>query len=357
MKILQVINSFEGGGAEKLMLDLHEGFLGKGIDSHAVSLESSNGRLPNCYSLGLNSCYQISALFRLFVFLNQPQWRSLDIIHVHLFPSQFFVPLLIKILRINAVMVTTEHSTLNRRINSFVGKILDPILYGSYEKTICNSQGTLKMMMDWQPQIVNKLLLIYNGINTNKYWNSIEDNSGNKCLIIISVGRLAPPKNYASAIMAMSKLSTLNFEYWIVGAGVLESELKSLVKRLKIEQKIKFLGFRDDIPELLTQADIFLQTSLWEGFGLAVVEAMSAGLPVVVSDVPGVQEVVGDNTNCGFLVNPTSENEITQKIKTLIDNPPLRRSMGDNARIQAANFDISKTINQHLNLYYSVCKT
>jgi glycosyltransferase involved in cell wall biosynthesis len=356
MKILQVINSLKGGGAEKLTLDLHAGYLDRGIDSYAVGLEDSSGELPNTYTIGLRSCYQLSALIELMLFLKQPQWKEMDIIHVHLFPSQIYVPFLCRILGIKTILITTEHNTLNKRVNTFTGRIIDSLVYNNYRAIICISQGTLKMMNNWQPKLSDRMSIIYNGINTNTYKTIESIESKQEIPIIVSVGRLVEQKNYKSAIVAMSKIIDRDFEYWIVGAGVLEIELKNFVKSLNIEHKIKFLGFREDIPNILAQADIFLQTSLWEGFGLAVVEGMAAGLPVIVSNVPGVQEVVGDRDKCGFLIDPSSEDEIAEKVSTLIDNPSLRENMGRNAQTRASDFNVDRTISEHIELYCNLVK-
>ena len=363
MKVLQVINSFKGGGAEILTLDLHEGYLNRGIDSHAVSLEDSTSKLPNTYTIGMRSCYQLSVIVNLFLFLNQPQWKNLDIIHVHLFPSQLLIPFICKIIGIKAKLVTTEHNTVNYRINTFVGRIIDSLFYNDYQKIICNSQGTLKMMTEWQSKLSARMSVIYNGIKISKYkreyspLTSIDpiDDLKSSLPIVVSVGRLVEQKNYAPAIRALGTIDR-DFEYWIVGTGALDLELKNLVKNLQLEHKIKFLGFRDDVPHILSQADIFLQTSLWEGFGLAVVEGMAAGLPVVVSDVPGVKEVVGNTSECGFLVNPLSEVEIAEKVTISIDNPSLRKTMGENAKTRSGDFDIERAIEEHLVLYRSVCE-
>jgi glycosyltransferase involved in cell wall biosynthesis len=356
MKVLHIINSFEGGGAEKLTLQLHELSLKQGIDSHAVSLmKSSAGSLPNTHSLGLNSPYKLFAIIKLYLFLRQPQWKELDIIHVHLFPSQLFTPIITKLLGIKAYLITTEHSTSNSRRKIFIGKTIDTILYSFYVKVICISSGTFNALSNWQPKAVNKLITIYNGINISDFSNSSKVEQLLSPLVIVSVGRLVEAKNYEIAIRSLSKIVDQDFEYWIIGSGHLESHLKNLVISLKLDHKVKFLGFRKDIPDILHQADIFLQTSIWEGFGLAVVEAMASGLPVVVSDVPGVREVVTNESGAGFFINPLSEDDIANKLSQLINNPNLRLKMGQNAQIQSAKFDIHQTVQEYLDLYCSVC--
>ncbi|NJO63949.1 MAG: glycosyltransferase family 4 protein [Richelia sp. RM2_1_2] len=355
MKILHVINSFEGGGAEKLTLQLHEAYLNQGIDSHVVSIKkSSAGNLPNTDSLCLKSPYQILALFKLYSFLSQPRWKDLDIIHVHLFPSQLYTPIIIKLLGFNSNLITTEHSTYNWRRKFYFGKFIDRLTYSFYKKIICISNGASTALKNWQPQISQKITVIYNGINIDDYSPFNKSTRKDNPNIIVSVGRLVKLKNYETAIRALSKLSDYSYEYWIIGSGDLEFQLKKLVNSLNLELKIKFLGFRKDVPQLLNQADIFLQTSLWEGFGLAVVEAMAAGLTVVVSDVPGLREVVTEESkeapNVGFLINPLSEDDIADKLSKLLNNPSLGLRMSQNARLRSSKFDINQTFYEYIDL-------
>ncbi len=352
MKVLHIINSFEGGGAEKLMLQLHEISVKQNMDSHALSLmQSAAYELPNTYSLGFDTPYQFLAPFKLYAFLKRSQWKDLDIIHVHLFPAQLFVPLVLKFLNIKARLVTTEHNTSNRRRNTRLGKIIDQVIYRFYTRVVCISVGTSALLQQWQPQIADRLDIIYNGIDHCAYSGNAKTSIYAKTPIIVSVGRLTEQKNYVVAIQALAKISDRPFEYWILGAGALEADLKSLVNQLGLEAKVKFLGFRQDIPDLLQQADIFLLPSLWEGFGLAVVEAMAMGLPVVVSNVPGLQEVAPPGCQAGFLVDPASPEDIAQALLQLLEDPHLRDQMGKNAQRQAAQFDIRKTASEYFDLY------
>lgn len=359
MKILHVINSFEGGGAEKLMLQLHELSLNQGIDSHAVSImRSSAGGLPNTHSLNFNHPYQLSAPFKLYSFLAQPQWENLDIIHVHLFPSQLYVTIISTLLNLKAYLVTTEHNTHNSRRGTFYGRLIDKFSYNYYIKIICISLGSSEHLLRSQPQLNEKIVVIYNGIETKRYSLSSIPFPKGKTPVILSVGRLVIQKNHETAIRALSKIYTHDFEYWIVGSGVLEPHLKKLVHELNLEYKVKFLGFRKDIPELLNQSDIFLMTSYWEGFGLAVVEAMAASLPVVVSNVSGLREVVSEDfteiPKTGFLIDPKSEDDVAVCLNKLFADPRLRMEMGRNAQVRSLKFDIQKTFDQHRQLYQSL---
>ncbi|OBQ03562.1 MAG: hypothetical protein AN482_18940 [Anabaena sp. LE011-02] len=359
MKVLHIINSFKGGGAEKLILQLHEMSLKNGIDSHALSLMSpSNECLANTYALNFNNPYRIQVLFKLYDFLSAPEWENLDIIHVHLFPSQLYTPIISSILNLKAYLVTTEHSTHNSRRDIWYGRLIDKFSYNYYRKIICISLGASESLLRSQPQLSEKIVVIYNGIEIKRYSLSSISYPKGKTLVILSVGRLVIPKNHETAIRALSKIYTHNFEYWIVGSGVLEPHLKKLVNELNLEYKVKFLGFREDIPELLNQADIFLTTSYWEGFGIAVVEAMAASLPVVVSNVSGLREVVLEDfteiPKTGFLIDPKSEDDIAICLNKLLVDARLRMEMGKNAQFRSLKFDIQKTFDQHRQLYQSL---
>lgn len=355
MKVLHIINSLQGGGAEPLTLQIHELSLQRDIDSHVVGLlQSEAAGIPNTFSLGLETPYSLVAIKRLRDFLRQSQWKDVDILHIHLFPSQIIAPIVAHSLGLKGILITTEHSTSNQRRQHWWGKWIDRITYKFYQKIVCISEGTANSLQAWQPASAHKLTVIHNGIPVQNYRSALTQKTNQPVVRIISVGRLVKLKNYETAILALDQLKHLSFEYWIVGAGTLEASLKDLVKSLDLESKIKFLGFRKDIPNLLQQADIFLQTSLWEGFGLAAVEAMATGLPVVVSDVPGLCEVVGTSGQAGFLIDPNSPEQIAEKLAVLIDKPALRNQMARQAAARALHFNIEDTVNQYIHLYDNI---
>jgi len=351
MKILHIVNSLEAGGAEKTVVYLHESYLSKGIESYALSLMQSSVSLPNSYSLGLKSPYELSSLFKLFSFLSDPRWKEIDIIHVQLFPSQLFVPIVVKILGLKAQLVTTEQGSFNKRRGTFIGNIIDRAFYNAYTKVTCVSQHTLDTLRNWQPYLKDRLVVIHNGVDFMHYAHPSVDAVSPQIPIIVTVGRLTEQKNYDRIIRAMHQLSDCQFEYWIVGVGLLENSLRDLVKKLNLTHKVKFLGFRHDVPQILHQSDIFLLASLWEGLSLAMVEAMAAGLPVIVSDIPEAREVILSEKNGGLLVDPNSETDIADKLRTILSNASLRSEMGHKAQLRAANFDMKRIVQEYINLY------
>ena len=173
-------------------------------------------------------------------------------------------------------------------------------------------------------------------------------------IVILSVGRLHPSKNHQTAINALALIKDLNFEYWIAGLGELEEELKTQVKNFKLQNKVKFLGYVSDIPSLLKKADIFLVPSRWEGYGLAAVEAMNASLPCVISNVPGLGDLIKKDGEDAFLVAPSDEQIITQRLKQLVENKNIRHEMGKKAFARSLNFGVDTMIKDYIKLYKEV---
>lgn len=359
MKVLQIINSHSDtvGGAERLAVQLHQGSLQKGIDSHLLCLmKAPANRRDKTYSLRFNTPYHPAVLLRLIGFLRQPRWRDTEVIHVHLFPAQLLVALAIRLVGLRAQLVTTEHNTFNRRRKIPGARIVDSFYYGFYQKVVCISDATAQTMLDWIPALKEKLVVITNGIEVSRYAN---ENGGGSSkdgapLIILSAGRLTEQKNYATSLQAIDQLLDLPCEYWIAGQGELEDELRAQTERLGLSERVRFLGFRDDLPALLEQADVFLSSSRWEGFGLSVAEAMAAGVPVVVSDVPGVTEVVGPDSGCGTFADPSEPNEFAARLRALLEDPQARREMGQRGRERARRFDVKVMIDRYIALYEEV---
>ncbi len=154
-------------------------------------------------------------------------------------------------------------------------------------------------------------------------------------VVLIAVGRLAPPKGYPDLLEAFARLHTHapHARLWVVGDGVLRDELHSLKGHLGLDAAVRFLGRRDDVPALLSAADIFVNASHWEGLPLAVLEAMMAGLPVVATAVGDVPSVL--MPEAGQLIPPQAPAALASALIALVEDPALRQRMGDAAREHA----------------------
>lgn len=186
--------------------------------------------------------------------------------------------------------------------------------------------------------------VIHNGCDVSDIYLSADDarklNTKNPGPFVIGmVARLDRIKDQPTLIRAFAKLVSTNperpVELWLVGDGDLHNELKQLVGELGITDRVRFLGTRDDIPELLGQIDIFaFSTTRAEGFGIALIEAMAAGLPVIASDVPACREVLQDGEG-GILVPAGSVDKWSEELQQCMNNPSLRSRLANQARLLA----------------------
>jgi len=160
-----------------------------------------------------------------------------------------------------------------------------------------------------------KLLVIYNGIEGKAESRNKSARLDNNHVTLICVARLSKQKNIPCLLRAMGQLEG-DFRLQIVGTGPDELELKRLSKTLGVESKVSFLGESEEVFRVLDAADIFVLSSDWEGLPIAIIEALSAGLPVVATNVGGVSEIVSDAVN-GFLVERDSAKMLADKISTL----------------------------------------
>ena len=137
----------------------------------------------------------------------------------------------------------------------------------------------------------------------------------------------------------------------IVGEGPAEEALRSLSERLGIAPRVIFSGRRRDIPQLLSLMDIFVLPSLYEGFGIAILEAMAAGKPVVATTVGGLPEFVVEGEN-GFLVPPGDSVGLAAAIRHLLAQPERAKAMGCNGQEHVRkHYSIESVVRQHEQLY------
>jgi glycosyltransferase involved in cell wall biosynthesis len=352
MRVLQVVPEFQGGGGEFVAVSLHHWMIDRGVDCRIISLlgdvnESRTARAERAtFVEGYGKSWY--RLYRLCRLMDKQGWRP-DVVHAHMYPSQILAATLLKQLWPNATFSTTEHSTWNRRRNLPCGRYLDSCLFRQFDSIVCISQAALDSLTDWQPELATRMEVIRNGIDVSIYSHAAIRTRTART-VIVSVGRLEPVKNYGTALAAFALLKDSSLEYWIIGKGSDASKLRLLAEKLGIAEQVRFMGWRDDIPGLLRDADIFFMPSLWEGYGLALAQGMASGLPVVASDIPASRELLG-SSKAGYLVQPRDAQGFANAMRILVGDPGLRGVLGNEARRRAGVFDFGKTANQYLQLF------
>ena len=148
------------------------------------------------------------------------------------------------------------------------------------------------------------------------------------CKLLLSVGELNKNKNHQMIIRALSKLNDSDIHYAICGKGELKNYLITLAKDLSVEKQVHLLGIRNDIPEILKCADVFVHPSLREGLPVAVMEALASGLPCLATRIRGNIDLLQNNSDLLFETNDS--NNLLLNIKKILDNDYLKKGYSSN---------------------------
>jgi glycosyltransferase involved in cell wall biosynthesis len=200
------------------------------------------------------------------------------------------------------------------------------------------------------PQI--PIFTLTNGLEVNKYFH---DPAPKSAIELIFVGRLVKNKRVLDALKTVAQVKEYSpkIRLTIIGSGPEETLLKTQCKLLNIEDQVQFLGkiSPEKIPKYLSKADIFIFPSIYEGFSLAILEAMASGLPILASRTTGIPELVQEHIN-GLLNSPGNIIELTQNLRVLIQNEELRMIMGQKSREIAERFSWKHVVNKLLQHYF-----
>lgn len=353
MKILHIIATLGSGGAEKMLVDILKEMKERGIECEVAVLTKNNNFFgEKMKALNIPIYYGMTDkvyTFKNVIFLKEIiRKNNYDCIHSHLYAPQLFLPLALITIRKKALLITTEHNTNNRRRNNRFFWKLDKWMYNKYDGIICISKATEKNLVDYLPTLKNKTIVIENGIDTNQYAKalplkrkeiSLDLNENDK--IILMVADMREQKDHETLIRA-SILLPENYKIIFVGDG----ERMNSVKEYALEKGSKsiiFLGSRKDVPALMKTSDVFVLSSRWEGFGLVVVEAAAAGLPVIASNVNGLSDVV--KTIGGKLFEPFNEEELASRIIQVVHSEKIEND--------SSSYTIQTTVDKYLEFYKS----
>lgn len=231
-------------------------------------------------------------------------------------------------------------------------------------KIVVVSEAVKKAMLNIIPE--NKIKIIYNGIEINKLTHirgsSIrkEINIPNDTPIAVTIGSIVREKGYDNLLNAISlvKKNKSNVKFIIVGTGKPKAvhNLKKCINKLNLKEYVYYLGFREDIPNILSGSDFLILPSCTEGFPLAPLEAMAAGKPIIATNCGGLPEIVSDG-EFGFLVPINNPQDLSEKILYMIENKDKTREMGIKAQKNIIEkFKPETYVEKFQNLYKEMTK-
>jgi glycosyltransferase involved in cell wall biosynthesis len=198
-----------------------------------------------------------------------------------------------------------------------------------------------------------RLRFIGNGIDLRQFRPRARTAGQEAATTILCTARFEPVKNHPMLFDAIRKVKQRGkrVRLWLVGAGHLREDYERRCAELEIADVVEFLGYRDDMPELLARTDIAVLTSIDEGIPRAMLEAMAMRVPTVATDVVGTKETVVDGET-GFLVPLNDVDALADRLIRLIDNPALRERMGERGRSRVeAEFDEDKIVDALTGVY------
>lgn len=284
-----------------------------------------------------------------------------SIVHVHI--AQAYVPEVVYRVCKKKNIPYIAHIRGNPEPSSFIGKlILNPYKKIFLSKVLRNAYKIIALNEDYRNLFSklykidkSKFVVIPNATdfriikNKNLHFNS-------KLKNILFVGRLTDEKNVESIIQALSLLKDKFIKFKIAGSGEYKQKLINLVKELKLNKRVIFLGElnRNDLYNEYLRSDLVLLPSKYECFSSVLLEAMATGTPIIASDIPGTRNVIKNGYN-GLLVKHTPE-KIAEAIEKLIKNPKLREKLARNGLKEVKKYSWDKIVEQTEKVYEEVLR-
>lgn len=366
IKIIYVTAALETGGAEMFLLDLVTHLDRQKFDPAIVAMIGGGALEPRFRAAGaplyiygrhfrwryFSAPLQIIQLWRLFR-REKPQ-----IVHTQLFGPDVFGRLAAWLAGV-PVIVTTEQNI--NRDQSWLRELLKKWTYYLTDQVVAISAAVKKYTVARYGVPPEKIEIIPNDVDVKNFQSEIlnlkseiKKPAGKK--VILTIGRLVPQKGHRYLLEAFAKLKDReNYELWIAGEGPLRSCLEKQTKDLGIDDQVRFLGERSDVPALLAQADLFVFPSLWEGLGIALLEAALAKAPIVATAVDGVLDILQDNIT-GRLVEAADSQVLAIAMEEALANSEQTKEMAERAyQFVKENFDVKVVVKKYEGLYLHSC--
>ena len=366
MRVMFLSTSMGMGGADKQLLSAAELMHAQGHDVCIVSLTELGPMGLEARSQGIRTesldmrrgVPDPRGLIRLIRLVRA--WKP-DVLHSHMIHANLMARAVRLFARV-PVMVSTIH-------NIYEG---GPLWMAAYRisnglvdhMTIISEAAADRFVNDG---IVPRELLtcVPNGVDTERFRQvapetreAVRSSIGvNDSFVWLAVGRFEVAKDYPNMLQAFVQVcrSDSKAVLLLVGHGSLQQETESLAQSLGLGDRIRFLGVRSDVPEVMAAADGYVMSSAWEGMPIALLEAAAAGLPIVATRVGGNHEVVREGES-GFLVPPGDSDALGQAMLRLMDQTPeQRREMGERGREHIrVHYGLGRVVERWQDLYRQV---
>lgn len=356
MRVMHLIESLEFGGAEKVVIDLANAM----SERHAVVVccvkklgdlrETVHADIPVlCLDKGEGNDWRIP--FRLRALVRE---HRIEVLHSHNW-GVFLEAAMAAWLSPGVVLINTVHgpymdyapgwqAQFKRRVRHW----LEHIASWRHRRVVLVSDAIAAYINKDIGIAASRLTTIRNGIAAIEVLQAPRVEGKMR---FITVGRLAEIKNQAMMIRAFHQAGCENAELWLAGDGPERGNLERLTAELGLSSRVRFLGFCNDVTPHLSQCDVFVMSSNYEGISIALLEAMRAGLPVIGTDVGGMRETV-EPAITGLLVPARQTAAMAAAMRKLYDAPQERQRLGTAGRAKMLDgFSIDNMVRRYEELY------
>jgi len=367
--VLWLIKGLGPGGAERLLVSLSRAHDREAVDlTVAYVLPWKDALVPELAAAGVDTiCLggRRGALDPRWPFRLRRLMRSgrFDIVHNH-------SPLPAIVARITArslsrrnrpIMVTTEHNAWSTF--SLPTRVLNAATAPLDDASLAVSEEARSSI--WWSGLRDRTEVVVHGVDLTAIDAAHVDRSaaraelgvGDRELLVVTVANYRAQKAWPDLLAAASVVLDADpaVRFAGVGQGPLAAEVEAEHRRLGLGERFALLGRRDDVPRILAAGDLFVLSSTYEGYPVALMEALAAGLPVVATAVGGVAQAITPGTE-GLLVPPGDREALAAAILTLCRDESLRTSMAASARIRGRGFDIAEVARRLERLYGSMLR-
>ena len=340
--VLHIRSSGEFLGAENVVLQLSNFSEEFGYKAHVVVIQDARDEFPLLaeYAQEQNIDYTVivtskridlscvSALKKVI------QKNNIDVIHTHGYKEDLYAFLAFS----GKPVIATNHLWKKTNATLKLYAFIDSLVLTRFKKIVAVSKAILDEMKSISYLKNHDMELVSNGIDYEKFSGNkqtlktelkIADNT----VLILTVSSLTPEKGHRFLLDALAdkSISETNWHLAITGGGRELNALEQQVKDLKLSNKVTFIGYRKDIPDLLSSADLYLLPSLDEGLPMALLEAMAAGKAAIATNVGDVAKVIR-NDSVGKLIEAGNSNALTKALCFALENEDWRKTAGNNAR-------------------------
>lgn len=362
IKVVYLITSLIPAGAERVVYALAKHLPASQFDIEVICVSAVRGQVGTWLSesgirvwyLDVKYKWQLAIkFFRLWRLINslQPQ-----ILHAHLFHCNMLARCVGRLTAVPVILSTVHIMEQRWRPWHF---FLDRWTISWTNLQICVSHTVAQFTREKAKIPANKIAVIVNGVPVEQFAN-VDVNANSKSQwplegrqVIGAVGRLDPQKGFAYLIKALPAViqKFADVVLLVVGAGAQKHHLEKLANQLNLQQHVIFTGFQEQTAPFYRLFDVFVCPSIYEGFGLVLVEAMIAGCPVIASAIKPFAEIVEDG-KWGKLVPPASRHALANAIIEVLASPEQARHLAAKASIYAReNFSVRRMVEQYQSLY------